>query len=545
MRLNMSDRTYPVLFVRKPTARPQPDLRCILLSFASHEWNDFTYRTRFHYRVFDGKSHIEPTFHGNTHLGFWDRDESPEDIVEALMKGRKSPEPAKSFYTLHNSMQEYRDMVEQLGVDEAGAILLALQDLVAIKRLPDRPEWFERATMSDVFNFSFIRSAEAFFAFHNAGSILDGTREEETDRASRLLTLQFQIPTFDRPHHIEFNFEPKGPLKRRIAVLIGKNGTGKSQALYNLVSSLLGDDDRLRAQGNRPQLNRLIAVSAPGETGATFPAAPQHSRIYYRRILLQRPRFDSEQLGLGTALVQLLRARGTIKGTDRWGLFLGAVASIAPVKTIYVQLNKASTSKDGSEPIPLTSLSHLGEQEGLRRYRRVHATADLCRIADGKTYPLSSGEVTFVRFAVQACLHIENGTLLVFDEPETHLHPNLIAKFVSVLDELLEMTGSIAVLATHSAYLVREVPRSQVHIFQAEGGSVRVGQPRLRTFGADIGAISEFVFGDDLFGRTVADLKVRLGEDPTAAAGVLAELADELPPETLMFLRQQLRKDSP
>lgn len=536
----MGESTYPVFFVRTRTARPIPGQRCILLTFASEDWNDFTYRTLFYYRVFDGHSHTKPIFHGDTHVGFWDRDESPDDIVKTLLKGANAPVRAKKFYTLHNSMQDYRDLVEQLGIVEAGALLLALQDLVAVQRLPERPEWFDRATVSDVFTFSFIRNADPFFAFHNAAPLLDGAAEESIDRISRQLTLHFQIPTFLNAHHIEFDFEPKGPLSRRIAVLIGKNGTGKSRALFHVVNALLQDNEDLRALGKRPQVNRLIAVSGPGETGSTFPAPNREKRIYYRRILLQRPRADADQVGLGTALLQLRRAHGAIKEVDRWTLFLDAIQEIGPAEQIFIQPNKASNDEDGSAPFSLSSLGRLGEQESLRRFRRVHATADLCRVVDGKICPLSSGEVTFVRFAIQVCLHIENATLLVFDEPETHLHPNLVAKFVSLLDELLKSTGSIAILATHSAYFVREVPRSQVHVFQLEEGRIHIGPPRLRTFGADIGAISEFVFGDDLFGRLITDLKTQLGDDSAAA---LAELANELSPEALMFLRKQLESD--
>jgi hypothetical protein len=66
------------------------------------------------------------------------------------------------------------------------------------------------------------------------------------------------------------------------------------------------------------------------------------------------------------------------------------------------------------------------------------------------------------------------------------------------LDGLLEATGSAAIIATHSAYFVREVFREQVTVLSVDSENmVRAQRPKLRTFGADVGAISYFVFGED------------------------------------------------
>ncbi|MHC5791870.1 AAA family ATPase, partial [Streptococcus pyogenes] len=77
-------------------------------------------------------------------------------------------------------------------------------------------------------------------------------------------------------------------------------------------------------------------------------------------------------------------------------------------------------------------------------------------------YPLSSGQLSFFKFALLACLHIENGSFVLLDEPETHLHPSMISDFITLLDNILERTGSYALIATHSTYFVREVAREQV-----------------------------------------------------------------------------------
>ena len=136
--------------------------------------------------------------------------------------------------------------------------------------------------------------------------------------------------------------------------------------------------------------------------------------------------------------------------------------------------------------------------------------------------------------------------MLLCDEPETHLHPNFISDFVSLLDQLLVDTGSFAILATHSAYLVREVPSSQVIILEQQSpGIIEAVQPRLKTLGADIGAISSFVFGDtafgdDSFGRLLARIRAEVQQTGQDASTLLKALQDELPAEAVMYLRRSL-----
>jgi energy-coupling factor transporter ATP-binding protein EcfA2 len=160
-------------------------------------------------------------------------------------------------------------------------------------------------------------------------------------------------------------------------------------------------------------------------------------------------------------------------------------------------------------------------------------------LADSKLVPLSSGQLTFIRFAANACLHIENGTMVLIDEPETHLHPNYVSDFIRLLDTLLAQTGSFAILATHSAYFVREVTRSQVIVLrQVADNRVETVSPRLKTLGADIGEISHFVFEDTYFGSLLAQVRDNLAERPNQAPKILKLLEGEVSTEALMSLQR-------
>lgn len=71
------------------------------------------------------------------------------------------------------------------------------------------------------------------------------------------------------------------------------------------------------------------------------------------------------------------------------------------------------------------------------------------RVLGKRSFPLSSGEQSFLRFAALASLHIENGSLVLFDESETHLHPEFISQLVAVLDSA-QFRGTGSATSTRS-----------------------------------------------------------------------------------------------
>ena len=98
----------------------------------------------------------------------------------------------------------------------------------------------------------------------------------------------------------------------------------------------------------------------------------------------------------------------------------------------------------------------------------------------------------------------------------------------------------MAVVATHSAYFVREVFRSQVLIIKEQPGRmIEVTRPRLKTFGADVGAISFFVFEHDMTARLFEKLRNELSVLPGQERHI-EELKEELSVEALMALKREL-----
>lgn len=453
--------------------------------------------------------------------------EKRETLSEHLKKTNKEvvySEDLPPFFTLLPDMQSYRDLYDEFGRKGVELFLRSVNDLSQYKETDEK--WVKKAVDTEVFKLGFMRNSEPFFAYHNANSIVIGEELKIDSAISNSLELKFQLDGFDDPHQLSLKYNHQSIIPKRIFVLIGKNGVGKSESLKAFCRGALQYKDKglslVDDDGKRPLINRIIAIATPGETTNTFPQERKATqKLYYRRLTLTRKGTHN----IGDCLVQLARSEDEIGEYSRKELFLDVLkqAGLDPTK-ICVQLK--------SERLLNVSKFLYGsaEQDTLNRWATVEPNLDpKVKRGDG-FYPLSSGQLTFFKFALLSCLFIENGTFVLMDEPETHMHPNMIVDFIGLLDFLLEKTGSQALIATHSAYIVREVPNEQVAVLSILDNRMVTDKPRLPTFGATVDSISQFIFQEDteirlseklyerVKGKNFSDIEEQLGNEISLSA---------------------------
>lgn len=476
-----------------------------------------------------------------------------ERLVNASNDEFVPAEESLQFFTMLPSMDDYRRIVSVLGSDVASMVLLGLNDLVTIMELEPRSELPGIAANTLVFQKVFIRTAEAFFAYKNAGPILRGLAAEEVGRMSGDIQVRFQLAGKKNKHELNFHFDHGAELPKRISVVIGKNGVGKSQALGRIVRAALeGNDAELHQSQTRERvlINRVLAFAPTNEAASIFPSERRKSpKVWYRRFALNRGGWVRRSTGVADMVVQVARSEGRIGIFTRWQLFLSAIHSISDWEQIALL-----PAKKGGEPVPLSALRvdtdgnqtvsfdvRTAGEDLLDLFASIDLKKDPIRVVDGQAFALSSGEISFLRFAAQAGLYIENGSLLLLDEPETHLHPNFISQFVALLNRLLTDTGSAAIIATHSVYFVREVFREQVSVLRTTDDGFVVTEPlRLQTFGADVGSISYFVFGEDEPSKLATEVEDRLLARYETWEQLYQVYKNELSPEMLGSLRLAL-----
>ncbi|CAN7393161.1 AAA family ATPase [Rhizobium sp. LjRoot98] len=509
----------------------------ILIAPSGDRFDDFRFKTRV--KVFVRRSDWFCAIDFNSMIGFVQPTESEfngADLIERKASKDIFATDFPPFFTLAPELEIYRYLVKNLGIENARDILLSIGDLVSLREFQPQSPVLKSAPQTQVFRMSLTRTAEAFFAYHNAGSILRGLEYEEKGRMSSAIALDFKLDAFANRHELQFNFDQTGYLPKHLAVLIGKNGVGKSQTLTKIAEyALRGEGLQDPATGERAQFNRLLAFAPTKESLSVFPTtARKRQYVRYSRFALARSSGTRRVPSVVDAIIQVARRDDEIVGRSRWDIFRTAVEGLNSSGPISLLM------QDGT-PVPISGLNRGSEERRLERYGKLSTRRDPVRIANGKALRLSSGEISFLRFAAFVSLEIENGSLLLFDEPETHLHPNFISQFVQILNRLLSETGSSAIIATHSVYFLREVFREQISILRDDGeGGIDIQRPRLATFGANIGEISHFVFGEDEPSYLAQELEAKIRSDGLPWEEVLESYQSELSLEFLNRLRAKI-----
>lgn len=448
------------------------------------------------------------------------------------------------FFSMLPDMASYRRLVSKLGVDNSIRLLEVINDLVVRKDDKSFSNEFNIIRdYSEPFNLGFMRNSESYFALHNARSILNGLEQENIGVLSNKLALKFKLDNFQNEHLIRLNYEAGSILPKRINVLIGENGLGKSSALKIFTQAalqhktykdcLFQEGTTKEGFGKRAMINRLIALATPGETVKTFPPERRRTqKLYYRKLALS----GTLKAEIGTEILNLIRVDDSIASNSRWTLFLLTVSKFIDIDSVYLKMKPNFEKKY----VKLRGFEEGkgSEQRRLERWNALDVNADPMININEDFFPLSSGQLTFFKIALLLCRYIDNGTYILIDEPETHLHPRLISQFVDLLDYLLEETGSFALMATHSPYFVREVASKQVHVFKSFDGTIRINNPTLKTFGANIDSISTFVFDEEKENQLVEKLSEK-------ARGMSFEkidkdLGDDLSISALMAIEEKL-----
>jgi predicted ATPase len=532
-----------VLFAQRTALEMDLPPATILVIPSSNGWNDFGHHTRVEYRI--RMRSTKETVHASGFIGFINPEtvQNGKNLLQLLVstQGESTVEATTNhhFFTMLPDMEAYRRLVQKLDADDAATVLTTLNDLVALTEFESTADILVLAPQTEVFSLSFMRSSDSYFAYKNAGQLLRGLSSEQTGILSPNLAIRFQLPGRQNEHYLRFSFDHGADLPKRIAVIIGKNGVGKSQTLGRIARAAIDGTATLTdgTDGGRPLINRLLAFAPTNEAESVFPTDKRkRPRIWYQRYSMNRSRRSRRNDYLSDLIIQVARSTQMVASKSRWEIFTESLSAISKSDELHLP-----TYSTFGTYVPLAKLLHGSEQRVLERFASIDIKKEPTRVISDEGYPLSSGEISFLKFAAQVSLHIENGSLLLLDEPETHLHPNFISRFVSLLDGLLEMTGSAAIIATHSAYFVREVFREQVTVLSVDHENlVQAQRPKLRTFGADVGAISYFVFGEDEPSRLALEVERRLIAKQAPWAQIYAEYKDELSLEILNGLRASI-----
>ncbi|OWV86849.1 hypothetical protein ATY79_08540 [Rhizobium sp. R693] len=461
-----------------------------------------------------------------------------------------------AFVSLLPDAELYGELVSRIGFGSAISALRILGDAVVLKIEETNNHLLELVGSED-FHLGVLRAQGSYAALQRGARYFRDTPPPAVEDAAQSFTFSSTLPSADNEYSISFDFEEDLIFHDRTAVLIGKNGTGKTQLLNSIVAGLTAEATDGGATQNL--FSPIISVSRV----LVFSSVPQDPfpkrigawhRIDYEYFPISA--HDSSSVdGTLAALAGCLRGnRGVYFDEEgeigRLELIQLALKSLGLWHHLHLPIT-AKQNDDLPHVAVVNGLSffpirrHLNEKRSLLLIQRLDWSRPVVVLDDhGEPRRLSSGEMAMLRLAIQMTSAIEPGSLLLLDEPENHLHPNYVSQAMNLLHEVLIATKSIAIVATHSAYIVREAPRQRVHILTLEDREITIASPRMQTFGASVDTISQFVFGDTnvdhRYQRALEKWALETGRE-IGIDRVISDFGEDLNPESLSLIASTIR----
>jgi hypothetical protein len=275
--------------------------------------------------------------------------------------------------------------------------------------------------------------------------------------------------------------------------LVGHNGTGKTRLLSNLAIVASGYGYKTKQDVLQQAAGRFVGDAPPFKTVVvvsysafdTF-VIPGRTAAEKRRLQAEGELFGYVYCGLRERSGQQEAAGGRagrlLTPAEIQGEFLRAVDRVREANRVghLLDILKPLLREPSFQPIGLTQVLSDPHARGL----------------DELFQSLSSGHKVVLKIIAELTAHISGSapTLVLIDEPETHLHPPLLAAFLRSIRVCLETFDGYAIIATHSPVVLQETPARYVHVLRRIGQMNRTDAPMVETFGESIGVITEQVF---------------------------------------------------
>ncbi|WP_083417787.1 AAA family ATPase [Burkholderia contaminans] len=367
---------------------------------------------------------------------------------------------------------EYYKTLRQLGKGVEKEVLVALRDCAY------NPEIYKYFKGKSQFKSAIIRFSPAEVALQYAQDLFSKIAGPNP-RSSYSFEFKTKLPGFGASHKMGFEFfdQQYSKIPSNINVIIGRNGTGKTQILSDLAKAVSG-------YGYDAQ-NELLA--------AREKKFPRGRPAFGNTIVVSYSAFDMFEIpGKNRFEQEELAKQGHIFGYKYCGLrerIKNGEYRIKSAREVASEFREAVSEikKRGAEEAWSDCLKHILADPSFSSvsFSRIEAAFDR----------LSSGQKITLSILAKVFEHIEHASIVIIDEPETHLHPSLMAAFMHSLREILTQHESYAIIATHSPVVLQETPSRFVQVLDGTAHRPIVKQLSLESFGEEVSTLTEQVFG--------------------------------------------------
>jgi predicted ATPase len=454
-----------------PPGPPDP-----LMILTRDNWNDYGFETTFHARL--------ALQSGSLDLG-------TIKILRSDQRGGPTPlDPdfdglSNDYCSLGQTMAYY----EQLKLQDENLysrILSGLRDVVYEPQIRSR---FEHL---DGFQKSLIRSSSAERVLLDGPAFLRPSSISGSDVPATEVRALFFTTVGGNPFKFQLHFGTREPIPGRISSIIGYNGSGKTRLLANVAmlsatpSQDAATDEFKKKYGqvlSKFPFGSIFAVSFSAFDNFELPGRNSEERTKVEERKEEYIYCGLRRLATGEPSEDETKIEVTLKSPDE-------IAS-----NFEESLDRIETRD--RQQLLIDCLTQLSMEPSFARLGLVSAMTGDSSDARRFFQVLSSGQKVVLNVLVQMIARLQRKSLILFDEPESHLHPPLLATLLRVMRLILERTDSFCLTATHSPVVLQETPSKYVHIIRRNGPATEVTAPQIETFGENVGTLTHEVFNLD------------------------------------------------
>jgi len=277
-------------------------------------------------------------------------------------------------------------------------------------------------------------------------------------------TYLFSPPYSDKTIEIPFRYKSDSILNDRIIAIVGKNAVGKTNLLSNLPINVSRNKIEHFVNSKIPSFSKIIAVSFSAFDNFQIPKSDDGFNYVYCGL-----RYNQDSTKNNKAL------------QTRFHLDLKKIISISR----YNEWRRIVGQFIHEDLLIVFAPIFLGDES---QYK----SANFAEIRN----QFSSGQAIMLFIITSIIANIRYDSLLIFDEPETHLHPNAIVTLMNVIYSITTQFQSFGIIATHSPFIIRELFSRNVWVLEKDHNIPSIRKIGIESFGASISTISNEIFRD-------------------------------------------------
>lgn len=444
-------------------------------------WNDYGYETK--YRVFRNLgSYLQRI--GSVKICCIDADDSTSKITRL---DHIISEVPINYVSLGQSQGFYESLYE-IGADFARDFLESIRDMNFFVDLYD--EYVSHPVVSKSLTRDIAKSDISQFR-----------RLSKGDHRKISYNFDYHIPNEEGDTVLNFSVDPNKDFSSNLHAIIGANGAGKT-TIFNDLVDIIGSRES--------DFGASIEFSSDDVKGS------DHTELK-KIVFVSFSVFDQEKIalkvsrsrGVRSDFVGLLAAQGAdhkddelveeaevcegaeeateIKLMSREDLFDVLLESTKQCLSAY-------NRKRWIESISELAVDSIFESFNFSELLSVEDVGDIEAPLKNIFDRCSSGHAISLLAVTRLIELVDERTLVLFDEPESHLHPPLLSALLNVVSNISRDRNSIAIVATHSPVVLQEIPKVCVWLLSRSGNVIDAYRPEIETFGENVGVLTREVF---------------------------------------------------